>query len=77
MKLEKDIRYKVLDNKVNSDELLENSEEVKKAEKYKEWRENVLSQSKKDATSKSTHVKEMKKKSSKQATIGSFFSKKK
>ena len=77
MKLEKDIRYQVLDNKINSDELLENGEEVRKAEEYKKWRENVLSQSKKDTTSKSAHVKEMKKKTSKQATIGIFFSKKK
>ena len=74
--MEKDIRYKVIDNKINSIELLEKSDEVKKAKEYKEWRESVLLRSKKDETPKSMHVKEMKKKTSKQATISSFFSKK-
>lgn len=62
MEKSKEIRYKVIDNKADS---TISSEDKEKAEKYKAWRESVL-----------TRPKTEKKKSCKQVTIGSLFCKK-
>lgn len=66
MEKEREIRFQVIDNKVDPSCP---KEAVQDAEKYKTWRDRVLSKPKK------SHVTE-KKKSCKQATISSLFCKK-